>query len=479
MKTFLSSLHSGYILLFITCIFTAKSQCTLTANFNFSVGANGLVNFVSTSTGTSATTYYFWNFNDGTGTSGTNVNSASHTYSYNQVYNVSLSISDSLPPAPSCYATTTKTVSVASASCGGTPSFTYYVGANGNVWFTNTSVGISPNANYTFAYGDGTSNSFFSSSHTYSSAGVYNVSVTATDPLSVCSYSTVQSVTVSIMTCSLNAAFTYTNGTGATLNFLSVSSGTSPTTNYFWNFGDGGYGGGQSTSHTYTSNGVYTVTHNVIDSVQFTCSSLSTQTINLNSPCIVNTNFTMAKDSALMPAIVWNAYPNYPSNIVSAVWSWGDGTSTTALYPSHTYSGAGTYNICLTVSVSCGLTTTTCMNTSIYKMLNPDEVNGIATVNIINTNSVTALKSQDRGENLIMLFPNPNNGEFEVSLSGENTVSIKIYNLFGEEVYQSIEFATQGKILKKISLLEMPDAAYYLKIDSENISYRTKLIIVK
>ena len=46
-------------------------------------------------------------------------------------------------------------------------------------------------------------------------------------------------------------------------------------------------------------------------------------------------------------------FSNYTFNydpIVSTVWDFGDGTSSTAWEPSHTYSGMGTYFVTLTVT---------------------------------------------------------------------------------------------------------------------------------
>ena len=81
-------------------------------------------------------------------------------------------------------------------------------------------------------------------------------------------------------------------------------------------------------------------------------------------------------------------------------WSWGDGAHDTIAYPSHTYSAAGNYNICLTVSDSTGCSSTYCTTDSLQKSTNSiiyvDVVpHGTLGINNINNN------------NTFSVFPNP------------------------------------------------------------------------
>lgn len=477
MKTLITLKKLLIAILLIISVNNIKAQCT--ANFTYSVGLNGNVTFTSTSIGTTSNTQYYWSFGDGNNFWGINVPVISHAYQYNDVYTVNLSILDSLV-TPFCNSYITNTLTLNTASCGGSPSFTYYVGGNGNVWFSNTSTGVSPNASYTVNWGDGTVGNALGL-HTYTAGGLYNVTFSCTDPLSICSYTAAQIVNVTIMSCSLTAGFTYTAGGGGLFNFTSTSTGTTANTNYLWNFGDGTVGGGTNPSHTYTSNGIYTVTLNTSDSIMFWCYGSASQNINLNAPCMANVNFTMAKDSSFIPLIVWNAYPNYPGNIIAANWAWGDGSNTPALYPSHTYSAAGFYNICVTITVSCGSTTTSCSNNNIYRANASAGANSIAKVNVKNL-MPTAIKNNLKEENIhISLFPNPNNGEFEFKINGlsEKSAEIKIYNIFAIEIYRSIEVIVNGELIKKINLSELSNGTYFVKIISGNENCNKKLIINK
>ena len=366
------------ILLFTIAVNFTKAQCS--ANFTYAAGAGGNVTFTSTSLGTTSNTAYYWNFGDGGNYWAMANPNASHLYSYNGIFNVSLTITDSLGP---CTSSIVLTVTVNNAPCVGNAAFNYNQAAGGLVNFFNNS-GVGPNGIYAWGFGDGTTSNLVSPGHTYTLSGLYNVTLTATDQLGICSYSTVQSISVTVASCSLVAGFTYTLGAGGTVNFASTSTGTTPSTNYFWSFGDGAYGNGPNPIHTYSSNGVYNAYLTVSDSVGFFCMDSLMQTINVNGPCFANVNFTMAKDTLALPAIVWDAFPSYPGNIIAANWTWGDGSSTLALYPSHTYSAAGLYSICVSITVACGSTATACSNNNIYRTSGTAESNAIAMINIIN-----------------------------------------------------------------------------------------------
>lgn len=463
------------VLFFITAATFLKAQCT--ANFSYTLNPSGNVSFISTSVGTSSNASYYWYFGDNTSFNTTGNPAATHTYSNNQTYSVTLWVSDSIT-TPGCYASVTKTLIVNNASCLGNASFTSNQGANGAVYFydlSNTASGSS----YNWAFGDGGTSVTASPTHTYATSGVYNVTLTVTTPSAICTYSTIQSLTVNIVPCNLNASFTYTAGANAIVNFSSTATNTSVNTYYYWNFGDGNYGYGSTVTHSYTSNNIFNVQHTVVDSVTFVyCSDTTSQAVNIsNAPCIANASFTMAKDSTQLPAIVWNAYVSYPANVVSATWNWGDGSSSTGLFPSHTYSTAGMYNVCLTVSVSCGASTVICVNSNINKTT---ANNAMITLNVVSA-TPTGMKQNELNGSSVKLYPNPNNGEFEILLSGlsEKNATVKVYDVTGREVFSSDEEQANGILRAKLNLSMLNSGSYFVKINSGNLVYNSKLVITK
>jgi PKD repeat protein len=445
-----------------------KGQCS--ASFTYANTGNGNISFTSTSTGTTVNTSYSWTYGDGNyywSMSPT----ASHNYQ-NGIYSPTLAIYDSVSQ---CSSSVAITFTVSNAPCNGAVSFYYNQQQNGVVNFINTSPGLQ-NFNCNWAFGDGGTSNQYSPLHTYTASGIYNVTLTATDQLAICSYSTVQSISVTVQSCSLNASFNYTIS-GGTVNFASTSTGTTITTNYYWDFGDGYYDAIPNTAHTYSAPGTYSVELFITDSINFFCSSASIQTIFVNAPCLASVNFNMWKDSTQLPAIVWDAIPNYPNNIVSASWSWGDGSMTNGLFPSHTYSAAGMYNICVTISVSCGATATACSNTNIYKLIDgAQNMSAGATVNVVNA-LPTGIKTNDPQSIGLKIFPNPNSGQFEVRVEGLNEeASVQMYNLLGEKVFES-KLESNGS--KKISITDISPGCYLVKIISGDKSANTRIIITR
>lgn len=470
------------IALLVLGIKTSNAQCS--ANFAMTIGTGGNVTFTSTSVGTTSNTIYYWTFGDGNTFSAMNNVNASNTYSINGTYSVSLFIYDTLATS-TCSAGIQFTLAITSATCGGNASFNSIQGPSGLVNFYSTSTGVSPSSTYFWDFGDGNtmnSGTMNYTSNTYTAPASYSVTLVITDPLTSCSYTTVQTVSVSVVSCSLTANFTYTLGAAGLVNFMSTSTGTSSGTSYYWDFGDG-YNGftGPGISHTYSTNAAFTASLTIMDSTSttFACYDVIGQTFSItNVPCIANSNFTMAKDSSM--AFTWDATPAYPSNIIAANWSWGDATSTTGLYPSHTYSAAGFYSICLSVTVSCTsgpLSSTTCVNTNIFRINANDETAAMITLNV--KNAATGVNSP-RSESLnYTIYPNPNNGNLSLEVNNNplKEVDITIYNMIGENVYRSTLIPVNGNIKSNLDLHELSNGTYFMRLSGMNET--KKLIILK
>ena len=164
---------------------------------------------------------------------------------------------------------------------------------------------------------------------------------------------------------------------------------------------------------------------NVHDSVNFTCINSTNQLITIGL-CVNHLSFYLRKDSTQLPNIVWNAYPIYSQNTSSVMWDWGDGTTTNGImYPSHTYSTTGTFNICVSSTVSCGQTNSYCLNSTIFKSSGSNLVLGPATINVIQT--ATTIQEQNIISDL-KVYPNPIADELTIEATTKDG-SILYYNL--------------------------------------------------
>ena len=178
------SIISFSLLLLIGC---SKTPIVPIAGFNYS-GANvapATITFVNNSTNA---TSYSWDFGDGTTSAELN---PMHTYSTAGSYTVTLTAKNE-----DGVSTTSKTIKIeASAPIIPMPvsSFTITGGkvAPTSITFTSTSTNADT---YAWSFGDGGTSTLANPSHTYSAAGVYNISLTVTNAKG--SHTSSQSLTI-------------------------------------------------------------------------------------------------------------------------------------------------------------------------------------------------------------------------------------------------------------------------------------------
>ncbi|HLK01605.1 MAG TPA: PKD domain-containing protein [Streptosporangiaceae bacterium] len=140
------------------------------------------VSFTGSATGGTAPYSYSWNFGDGSTSTSQN---PSHTYTAAGTYTATLTVTDSSSPAKTATSSVTVTVNAIgnplTASAGAVPT-------SGqvplSVAFTGTATGGTPPYSYSWAFGDGSTSTSQNPSHTYSTAGTYNATLTVTDSAS-------------------------------------------------------------------------------------------------------------------------------------------------------------------------------------------------------------------------------------------------------------------------------------------------------
>ena len=264
------------------------------------------------------------------------------------------------------------------------------------------------------------------------------------------------------------------NGTGnCNSNFVNVSLGQGmydfaaianhPDYTYYWSYGDGAYGTGQSTTHFYSQNGTYTACL-YVDSAGV-CSSTTCQTIVVtnsgnNNGCIAN--FFWFADSLNNSVYLINNSSG--GMLMTYAWDFGDGNTGTGQVVSHNYANYGTYLVCLTISDGAGCTATYCDSIA-YTLFQGQQNRSGFTLNIVlagPTGIVEEIKAVDQ----LSIYPNPTSGEFNLTFEStiNGNVEILITDIVGKVVMNETTTVNTGSVKLNYNLSDYNNGMYIMNI---------------
>lgn len=100
-----------------------------------------------------------------------------------------------------------------------------------------------------------------------------------------------------------------------------------------------------------------------------------------------------------------------------------------------------------------------------------DAYAGLAYMGAVGINDVT------KGQDMVLVYPNPTNGQFKVFAQGEEQVELSIYNAGGSKVF-SRNYTTDGTGNFNVDLQgSLPAGIYVLQLRGDRQNYSTKLVI--
>jgi PKD repeat protein len=197
----------------------------------------------------------------------------------------------------------------------------------------------------TWEFGEGSTAQGANVSHSWDAPGQFTVTLTARNDAG--SDDVAKTVTVIPLPPNPpNASFILASATVPVNSVISFTdSSTGDPTSWEWDFGDGTSSTAQSPPHGYSAPGTYTVT---LTASNAGGSTLVTKTVVVVNPPIAS--FTLVETE--LTVVFEDSSTGDPT---SWEWDFGDGSSSTAQSPSHTYDSAGSYAVTLIAANDAGL----------------------------------------------------------------------------------------------------------------------------
>jgi hypothetical protein len=196
------------------------------------------------------------------------------------------------------------------------------------------------------------------------------------------------------------------------------------------------------------------------------CYSSSSATIGSGtcSPAfsVVPDNFT--------PHMYWIADNVTGTTPISYLWTWGDATSDTIPFPSHTYAQEGFYDICLSMSDAAGCSCMNCWSAQLARM---DATNTMISVTVVPQIPTSALDYPGLDLNL---FPNPACSELRIKNEELRIENIEVYSSLGELIFnQQPTAGSQQQIT--IDASQWNNGIYFVKVKTPDGDKTQKLVV--
>ena len=146
-------------------------------------------------------------------------------------------------------------------------------------------------------------------------------------------------------------------------------------------------------------------------------------------------------DSSMTPTISF--FGTAAGNVTSWDWSFGDGNTSALQNPTHTYTTDSLYTVTLITGNNCG----------------SDTISKPLLIRITNIDAQTP-------EAFISLFPNPNNGEFQVEFNGVQAANgmIEVFDMAGKRIHE-VDLGSLSQVFRQsVDLSGYTNGSYLVKI---------------
>ncbi len=226
------------------------------------------------------------------------------------------------------------------------------------IHFINQSTSEHDIISYIWHFGDGSTGDGQNPNHTYAGPGTYLVCLRIEDNTG-CVSEICHEVTVQESPSECHAAFEWDQvGNSLEVHFIDQSDDDPDIVSWHWNFGDGHTSNVQNPTHTFETYGTHAVC--LIVTNEFGCVSDICWEVEIQQSqegCHAAFEWEQFEDST---AIHFIDQSTSDHDIVSWLWTFGDGHSSDNHSPNHTYAEPGTYIVCLIITDNTGCISDVC-----------------------------------------------------------------------------------------------------------------------
>ena len=404
------------------------SQCPTFTGINVSNGQNGIATLmaVSNTTAYPAGSSFYWQVNSSATQTMGNQNYVQYQFPANGSYTVCMSYNDSIAMCSSTQCTVVTITNMTTTACNA--AYTFYNDSMCMTHFINSSTG----SNLTYKWYDLSGFTLLSTqSNPVLNLGVgsHNIALYTYANGQFCdSLSTYVNVSCSASSTCQAAFSAVTQATSCATYFTNTSIGSNLT--YQWyNMSTFNLISTQQNPLLILGNGTHVIGLYTLSNGQFCDSVVHTITVNCNSSsggCNANSQFLIFADS--LNAGSYFAY-NQSSGTgnVTYLWNFGDGNTSTQLYPFHQYAIPGQYVVCLTITATNGTLTCTdtyCDSSSVHRIASGFLMSKIQ----VKPQSVTGIKNHESNIGM-SIYPNPVESELTIELQNPENNQLLYYTL--------------------------------------------------
>jgi uncharacterized delta-60 repeat protein len=229
-----------------------------------------------------------------------------------------------------------------------------------------------------------------------------------------------------LLNCSINASYNSIDNSNGNYSFTNTSTGSFNQNH--WAYGDGTTSTAANPNHTFNANGTYVVVLTVNDSTNASCMDYYLDTIVVTgvvAPLQCAAGFSMYPDAGNVVLVNSSTGSN-----LTYLWDFGDGNTSNAQFPTHTYSTSGNYYLCLTIDDGAGCVDMYCdsigENGVVFNKQTGFTINVIAPPLVTQVNEQAALTS---GMNI---YPNPTGNLLNVVLNEKEHYQLTIVAIDGK-----------------------------------------------